>query len=77
VIGHHGAGVHQSLWSRNEVSGCQCPDRRNTRPSGETTGRWHVQFVRVLEPSTCHCCGQPGASPPTAWRPYTVRSMSA
>src|SRR6267378_343079 len=31
-----------SLWCRNEVSGCQCSDRQNARPSGETTERWDV-----------------------------------
>jgi hypothetical protein len=32
----------QSLWCRNEVSACRFPGRPNTRPSGETTGRWDV-----------------------------------
>jgi hypothetical protein len=53
--------------------------RSSERPAS-SRDHWAVgrPLVRVLEPSTCHSCGQPGGeSSHGSWRPYTVRSMSA
>jgi hypothetical protein len=57
----------------------QGPMVRSSERPASSRDHWAMglPLVRVLQPSTCHSCGQPGGeSSHGSWRPYTVRSMS-